>query len=351
MVNVSCDIMQTPMERMHPTLRRRRQQQQRNDGNARRQGYFPLRRREDRAVHKTLHLISNALYRTSQAFIGDAGDDTFEERDALGLQPFERPLYATDGGRRSIQHNIRELRYVTVVWCIIGSLAFWWWAGFAVHNTQILHGYPKYAINAPGTFYSNRYGFEWGLVYTLWFNYLPIVLGMAAIAQVNMISRAVIQFSIGAMVFIANAVVFVILSGMWLFAINMGITVDSMGSDPKACGVYFASSRGVKVCPNVVGCPDLDRSDLCRSSPFFEHWLMSLLFNVWLFFMLYQNIQLRGYGNWTLMQSDGDMSYNPDDDDAVDDDAAGGTFAKGDSAFNDVDETMSDHNDWSPAVP
>lgn len=268
---------------------------QKRKGLRRRKGRGVNKRSDDAAVEKTLHLVAHALSETSRKLI---------DARPKGIVQLDGPLYPYERGRKAIQTNIRDLRYTMVFWTLLGGLMWFYWASIVVHNTQIAHGYPKYAINAPGAFFSNRYGYEWAMVYMLWWNYMPIVLTMASISQMNLLSRADIHYALGGLVFVSNTFVFFSLSVIWAFFINTGATVDSMGSDPKACGIYFSSSKGVLFCPNVIACPGLTRSDLHRSDPFFQHWLFSLLFNAWLFFVLYQNQRLRTYGGWVLTVDD-----------------------------------------------
>lgn len=261
-----------------------------------------LRRRKHRratsADHITshvLHQVAGALKDTSQKLIGNTPE---------GMMPLDRPLYPWQGGQQAMQANIREMRYTMLFWTILGACMFFYWAGIPLHDTQIPNGYPRYSINAPGNFYSNRYGFEWALCYMLWFNFLPIVLTPVAISQMNLLSRADVHYALSGLVFISNTFVFLSLLVIWGFFINTESTVDSMGSDPKACGLYWSGTKGTRFCPNVIDCPGLTRSDLHRSGPFFQHFLFSLLFNAWLFYILYQNQRVRTYGGWSLSVSD-----------------------------------------------
>lgn len=278
--------METPVSKGGPVTR---------PGLRRRKGKGARHAAPGHVVSSVLHRVAGALKDTSDRLIGE---------QPLGMHPLDRPLYPWDSGRKAVQTNIRELRYTMMFWTLLGACIWFYWAGIVLHDTKIAHGYPKYSIRAPGNFFSNRYGFEWSMCYVLWWNFLPIVLTPAAISQMNLLSRGDIHYALSGLMFIANAVVFFVLSVIWGFFLNTGSTVDSMGSDDRACGIYFASTKGTRFCPNVIECPGLTRSDLCRSGPFFQHWLFSLLFNVWLYFILYQNQRVRTYGGWTLSVDD-----------------------------------------------
>lgn len=272
-------------------------------------------------------LVGNNNGNVSATTATSASAFDVDPTEPRGMVPLDSPLMPYESGRKAMQANIRELRYTMLFWMLVGACAYFYWAGIVAHDTQFIHGYPRYGVPpAPNNFFSNRYNYEWAMVYILWFNALPIFLVPVSLSQMNLLSRMDIHYALTGLVFVANAFVFFSLSFIWIgffsfFGINTECSIDSIGSDPQACGVFFGSSLGVRVCPNVVGCPGLTASDLTKSGPFFQHWLFSLVFNAWIFFALYMNQRLRSYGGWSLSNGavPNDAVYDDDDDGYYDD--------------------------------
>ena len=180
-----------------------------------------------------------------------------------GLLPrYEKlPLDDDDDDDDRPQESLADMAFQTleglvVVGKILASvmaLAFALFVGTIWLNSNVLHGYPKFASPpVPGEFVSHRYTWEWFIFAAFGLQWIvPYAIALVLVDPNKPILGRIVQFICLGVAMLLVVVVFAILltQACWC---NKGFHVTNLCTEPRACCEIYATATDI--CPNVVDC-------------------------------------------------------------------------------------------------
>jgi hypothetical protein len=181
--------------------------------------------------------------------------------------------------------NIRETKNIAGFYVILGYTLTFILLSFILININIVNGYTSMRNSgSPGIFFTARYGYMWGMCFLMVFNVLNPFLLSNAVSDMRYRGRLNFHLIFSFALLIADALVFVSLSVIWIFYCNSDPSLMSICTDPRACCSYYSSANGIPFCPNTENCSQFPPgSSLMRTDPFFLLFLWSLFFGIYTF--------------------------------------------------------------------
>ena len=230
--------------------------------------------------------IGSALLR-KRRHIGSDSEQVLETKEAKEEEEEVAPPRPVGSTRDRLKALIkREERIVTLVWSLLGCILWYGWAGFILLNVNIPCGYNSMRLPpSPGPYYCSRYGFQWGLFYFMWYNWVPCILLVLGVVLVKSRTILSIHFLVNVVIIFGNLVCFFCLLGiMWGWCNNFA-SFGSPCNAPVNCCVNGASSFALGWCNTPGVCtPQVSFSQLSASDPFYLSWLWTVFFILYSFF-------------------------------------------------------------------
>jgi hypothetical protein len=182
--------------------------------------------------------------------------------------------------------NIRETKATGGFYAVFGYVLYFILLSFILININIVNGYPTMRNSgSPGNFFSSRYGYMWGMCFVMAFNLLNPTILLFGMSDLRFRGRLNIHFVFLILLVIANVLVFISLSGIWIAYCNNDWGITSICTDPKACCNFYTSPNGITFCANTENCSQFPPgSSLMRTDAYFLLFLWSLFFGLYTFF-------------------------------------------------------------------
>lgn len=157
--------------------------------------------------------------------------------------------------------TLYEAYFVAVVFGVISAGMVWWLVSWIFPNIVFINGYPLFFIPpSPGPFYSNLYDAQWGFLYFLTFNALPLVLLGASLLYRDSFGWARLYSTVAALVGIGDLITLAYFAVLLIFFNN---TSGSIVNGDAYCCHFFDDV----LCPNVGPCTGFATST--EASPVF----------------------------------------------------------------------------------
>lgn len=150
------------------------------------------------------------------------------------------------------RQTLNTLTTAAKIFAVVFTLA---WAGFVGViwlNSNVQHGYPKFASELPGEFVSYRYTWEWiffAIIGLQWV--VPFVVAAALVSVRYSLVAELGKFIVAGVGVATGVMIFAILIAQGCTC-NSAYHLENLCTEPRACCEIY--STALELCPNVMDC-------------------------------------------------------------------------------------------------